>query len=328
MNKIKQSEKISIIIPLYNLEDYISKCLESVVTQSYRNTEIIIVNDGSTDKSAKICEFYAKTDSRIKIIHQNNQGPSVARNIGIDTATGQYISFIDGDDWIEPDMLETLYKNSQIYNADISICNINYVDKNGNVILNKNGNGPFNIYNFVDNNNAVLEGYEKIITYLSININVFWNKLYRKHLFNDFRLPHNNKIHQDVLPPWQLVDRANKIVMSPKCKYNYLSRDGSLSNVSVFKPSAINLTEAYIDRYNDITSKYPQYPELEKLSRKYIFNSFLYVIIKAHKSNVIDLYRYDLQNIIDAVKIYDIYNCGLTSNQEYILKTLLEENWL
>ena len=321
----KQLQKISIIIPVYNLEDYIAKCLDSIINQSYKNIEIIIVNDGSTDKSAEIFESYSKIDSRIKIFYQHNQGPSTARNTGLDVATGEYISFIDGDDWIEPDMIEMLYKNSRLYNADISVCNINYVDREGNSIIDKNGNPPFNIYNFTDNNIIILEGYEKIIKYISANINLFWNKLYKRHLFYDFRLPYNNKIHQDVLPTWQLVDKANKMAMSPMCKYNYLSREGSLSNFPVFKLNALVLVESYIERYNDITKKYPEYSEVEKLSRKYIFNSLLYVVTKAYKSGVIDLYREELEKIIDTVRIYDIYNCGLNSNEEYTLKTLFED---
>jgi len=326
MNKIYNDRfpKISIIIPLYNLEDYISKCIESIINQTYKNIEIIIINDGSTDKSVKICESYSNIDSRIKIIHQGNQGPSVARQTGIDIATGEFISFVDGDDWIEPDMIETLYKNSYEYNADISVCNINYMDIDGNSIINENGKSPFNIYDFTDDNIIILEGYEKIIKYISSNVNLFWNKLYKKYLFDDIKLPLNNKIHQDVFPTWQLVDKANKMVMSPMCKYNYLSRDGSLSNVSFFKPNTISLVEAYIERYNDIISKYPEYPDLEKLSRNYILNSFLYVVNKAYNSNAISIYRKIIQDLINTVNVYNIYNCKLTYNQENILKILFE----
>ena len=322
----KKFQKISIIIPVYNLEDYISKCLKSVINQSYKNIEIIIVNDGSTDKSSEICESYSKIDSRIKVIHQYNQGPSIARNNGIDAATGAYISFIDGDDWIEPDMIETLYENSHRYDADISACNINYINGNGSIIVDENGKGPFhNIYDFTDNNVVILEGYEKIIKYISTNVNVFWNKLYKKYLFDNMRLPYNNKIHQDVFPTWQLIDKANKIVMLSMCKYNYLSRDGSLSNTSFFKPNAISLIEAYIERYNDIVNKYPEYPKLEKISRKYIFNNLLYVIDKACTNESINLYRKDINNIINAVKLYDIYDCGLDYSQEQLLKILFED---
>jgi len=320
-----ESEKISIIIPIYNLENYISKCLDSIIMQSYKNIEIIIVNDGSTDKSADICEAYAKKDSRIKVIHQANQGPSVARNTGISVANGNYISFIDADDWIEPDMIEVLYENAYKYNSDISVCNINYVTINGDIILSRDGKSPFNIYNFTDDNIVILEGYEKMIKYISQNVNLFWNKLYKKHLFDSVTLPHNNKIHQDVLPTWQLVDKANRMVMSPLCKYNYLSREGSLSKVSYFKPNAITLVEAYIERYNDITQKYPEYPKLEKLSRVYIFDSLLYVVNKAYKDDAINEHIEKLENIIDAVRIYDIYNCGLGRIKEKILKMILTD---
>lgn len=125
------SPQISLIIPVYNVENYIIRCLESTIHQTYINLEIILVDDGSTDNSGKICDEYALSDKRITVIHQTNQGLSMARNNGIDVATGDYISFIDSDDWIEHDMYEFLYHNLIQYKADISMCKFKAINELG-----------------------------------------------------------------------------------------------------------------------------------------------------------------------------------------------------
>ena len=131
MNK----ELISVIIIAYNVENYIGKCLESVINQTYTNLEIIIVDDASTDKTSDICIEYQKKDDRIKYVkHKNNHGQAIARNTGLDNATGEYISFVDSDDFILPDYYELLYNNLQTTNADISICNFKYVNEDEDYI--------------------------------------------------------------------------------------------------------------------------------------------------------------------------------------------------
>lgn len=123
---------ISIIIPVYNLEYYLRECLTSVIGQTYTNLEIIIINDGSTDSSPCICDQFAAQDKRVTIIHQENRGVSYSRNIGLDNARGAYIGFVDGDDWIEKDMYETLLSLTIEYNANISMCShfLEYNDRN------------------------------------------------------------------------------------------------------------------------------------------------------------------------------------------------------
>ncbi len=117
------SKKISVIIPVYNTGDYLSKCLDSVLNQTYKNFECIIVDDGSQDDSLRICQEYAKKDSRITVIHQENKGQSVARNVALDIITGDYIQFIDSDDWIETEMFSTMLAEAEDTNADIVMCN-------------------------------------------------------------------------------------------------------------------------------------------------------------------------------------------------------------
>lgn len=116
-------DKISIVVPIYNVEKYLDQCVKSIINQTYKNLEIILVNDGSIDNSGKICDKYKRQDNRVIVIHKENGGSSDARNVGIQIATGKYIGFVDSDDYIEKDMYEFLYNNMINENADISCCN-------------------------------------------------------------------------------------------------------------------------------------------------------------------------------------------------------------
>ena len=121
--------KISVIVPVYNVEKYLRKCIESILNQTFREFELILVDDGSTDSSGKICDEYALKDSRIKVIHKENGGASSARNAGLDVAKGEYIGFVDSDDWIEMDMYGELYRLIKENNTDISVCGINNIKR-------------------------------------------------------------------------------------------------------------------------------------------------------------------------------------------------------
>ena len=140
--KENQEDKISVIIPLYKVEKYIRGCIDSVISQTYRNLEIILVDDGSPDACGKICDEYAEKDSRIKVVHRKNGGLSAARNTGINFATGKYIAFVDGDDHIHPDMYSQLHFSILQSGADIAICNFLYVDESGKKIIDANKNMP------------------------------------------------------------------------------------------------------------------------------------------------------------------------------------------
>ena len=128
-------DKISIIIPVYNVETYIHKCIGSVLAQTYRNIEVILVDDGSPDNSGIICDEYAKKDKRVIVIHKKNGGLSDARNAGIDAATGDYIVFVDSDDYIAPDMIEKLYETQKRNNADITVCGYRWVEFRCTIII-------------------------------------------------------------------------------------------------------------------------------------------------------------------------------------------------
>lgn len=204
---------ISIIVPIYNIEDYLSKCLESIINQSYKETEIILIDDGSTDNSYLICKKYKLKDKRIKIVHKKHGGLSSARNLGLEMATGELISFVDGDDYLELDFYEKLKKNMDQYNSDISICNY-YVDDNDKI-------RSTNI------NNANLFTFENEMKFLFINTSVAWNKLYKKKIFDSIRYP-EGKFYEDIFIICHLLDKSNRISYEPLPLYHYVQRNNSI----------------------------------------------------------------------------------------------------
>ena len=176
-NSWMEQEKISIIVPVYQVEAYLRRCLDSIINQTYKNLEIILVEDGSKDGSPAICEEYAKKDNRIKVFNQQNQGASVARNYGLDVATGEYVGFVDSDDWIEPEMYERLYAALVPQKADIAVTGYFLETKSGSRMVSVEEKRHGTPAKF-------LEG-----TILDKNaaISAVWSKLYRKEFFDTVR---------------------------------------------------------------------------------------------------------------------------------------------
>ena len=176
------NELISIIVPCYNSEKYLERCVYSLINQTIKNIEIILINDGSTDKTGELCEYYANLDKRIKVIHKKNEGVAYARNTGIDFATGKYIGFVDSDDFVELDMYEILYSAMISNDADISQCSYNRVEGKKIIPINKTQN------NIILNNE---DGMKNVID-ATIFFPAVWNKLYKRNIiktyFRSFRL--------------------------------------------------------------------------------------------------------------------------------------------
>lgn len=213
------SDLISVIVPVYNVENYIRKCLESIIHQTYSKLEIIIVDDGSTDKSGIICDEYAKKDDRIKVIHKKNGGLSDARNVGLKSACGNIVGFVDSDDTIDSRMYEILYKNMQDTGADISICDYQRVEDNHTV----------NQISF-QNNIIICDKMEAFKKLLGDEIQSYtWNKLYKKDLFNGALLPVNRKF-EDMGTFYKLLERSAMVVVSNYCGYHYYIRTNSITS--------------------------------------------------------------------------------------------------
>lgn len=213
-------ELISIIVPVYKVEKYIRHCVESVLNQTYKNIECILVDDGSPDNCPRICDEFAEKDNRIKVIHKQNGGLSSARNMGIDNAKGKYIVFVDSDDYIHPQMIEILFEKLIHENADISICNIEYVFENSSI--QKEYISP--IKNEVIGRKELLE---KLLQKNASFYVVMCNKLYKKELWNNLRFP-VGEIHEDEALIHDIFLKCDRAVSVDKKLYFYFQRIGSI----------------------------------------------------------------------------------------------------
>lgn len=213
---------ISVIVPVYNVEKYLRKCLDSIINQTYKNLEIILINDGSTDLCPQICDEYSAKDTRIKIIHQKNKGISATRNVGIELARGGYLAFIDSDDYVKKDFIECLYKRIVQDKSDFVMCNFETVDENANKLneYKKIREDEKSLLTFSD----FWQSFEK---HQAVNI-VVWNKLYKKEIFSDIRFLEGHK-HEDVFVMPFIMDKVNSISLEKKVLYNYLRRSDSIT---------------------------------------------------------------------------------------------------
>ena len=231
---------ISLIIPVYKVEKYLEKCIQSVINQTYENLQIILVDDGSPDNCGKICDEYAQKDHRIEVIHKSNGGLSDARNKGLEIAKGEYIGFIDSDDYIESDMYEVLYNLLKQYNADVSICNF-YTVSQGKIAI-KNAENGIKEYNRIEILKEVL---------LDNNIQSYaWNKLYKKELFDEIKYPVGKK-YEDIGTTFYLLEKCNKVVVTGKPEYYYINRQDSIVN-NVTETTITDYIELIMQRYDYI----------------------------------------------------------------------------
>lgn len=220
-------ELISIIVPIYDVEKFLDKCINSIANQTYKNLEIILIDDGSTDESVQICDKWKEKDNRIKVIHKKNEGVSIARNIGVKMATGKYISFVDSDDYIDLDMIEILYNNLIENNTDIAMCgHIAESFSDQLVLYCKN--------NFVADSEETLR---KLFTRDDV-FTVLWGKLYKKELFDGLKFP-EGEVHEDLAIVYQLFDRAKKTSHLDKASYHYVQRHGSIMHKDFQKERVI-----------------------------------------------------------------------------------------
>lgn len=245
-NAMKNNPLISIIVPIYNVEQYLEKCIESILAQDYSPLEIILVDDGATDKSGEICDIYAKKYENITAIHKKNGGLSSARNAGMEVMKGEYVSFIDSDDYIAPDMMSTLYEDLVNDNADISCISFYNVFPSKKV---KN----------TDLTEKVILSREKALESFLFNgylTPCACGKLYKRELWNNIIFP-EGRLFEDQLTTYKILDLANKVVFNPDPKYFYLKREGSIGH-SKFNEKTYDLYEAINEEYDFIVGKYPE----------------------------------------------------------------------
>lgn len=245
---------VSIIVPIYNVEKYLNCCLHSIIYQTYSNLEIILVDDGSTDKSPKMCDKWATIDKRIKVIHKKNGGLSDARNAGMQIAKGKYIAFIDSDDWVEKCYIEYLYRIIKETGAEISACEIRQVSDEKTI----------------DNlNNQMLNA--KICTTEEALSNILggkgfravaWNKLYKAELLMGEKFE-VGILHEDEFFTYRIIGKATKLGFTNNILYNYRQRSGSIMHTISMKH--LDVLDAYLGRIKYLNSRFPKLYERDKI---------------------------------------------------------------
>lgn len=216
----KMEPLITVIVPVYNVEGYLEKCVDSILDQTYYNMEILLVDDGSTDMSGIICDQYSNMDGRIHVIHKENGGLSDARNVGIQHMNGEYVVFIDSDDSIKKNYIHYLYNLLVRNNADIAICDFEYIKENGSLINSPKNTGEILNYSQEEVLAELLNG-KRINTSAGM-------KLYKSCMFSDIRYP-IGKLYEDIGTTYKLFLKANHFVYGDEALYVYLCRKGSIT---------------------------------------------------------------------------------------------------
>ena len=250
-----QSEQItvSIIVPVFNVKNYLERCLNSIKGQTYENIEVLLVDDGSSDGSDVICDTYAAEDTRFHVYHQNNMGLSGARNTGLQYATGKYVAFVDSDDWISNEMIEKLVTEAELQGSEI-VCFDYYVSHKDNE----------RYVSCYESNSIVNIPKEKALSLLIINKieSYIWMKLFDRNLFNEVRFPVGKK-YEDIGTTYKLFLKAEKISYYPEAFYHYWQRDDSITHLS--KSSDLQYLHDTQDIFgfkkdmeSEISKEYPQ----------------------------------------------------------------------
>ena len=240
--------KVSIIIPIYNVERYLRQCLDSIANQSYMNIEVILVDDGSTDGSGAICDMYVVKDARFRVIHQQNAGAANAKNAGLDAVTGAYVTFVDSDDWVEHNWLETMVRAMESETADVAECDFQKEYKN------RSEKG---------NDNSYCSGVYTACDYLGFYLNnwtcsLFWNKLFKTELIKDIRFRRERRCIDDEFFTYKVLTNAQKIVRIEDELYHYRQRASSAVSSS---KNRLQITDDALEiqreRYEWIASHFP-----------------------------------------------------------------------
>lgn len=239
---------ISVIVPVYNVEKYIHKCLDSIVNQTYKDLEIILIDDGSTDNSGKICDNYAGSDKRIRVIHKKNGGLSDARNVGLDLCQGEYIGFVDSDDWVAPDMFEVLALFAKNEDLDVAMCGITDVWPNREV--------KTPLFKPV-----ILTDIDDIISEILVNQHggtaiPVWCRIYKAELFKNLKFE-KGRFYEDGFYLLKWIERTRRFGRISDSKYFYNHREGSITNIPGHSKQIDDFQKAYEDNYYYIKQHFP-----------------------------------------------------------------------
>lgn len=308
-----KNDLISVIVPVYRVEPYIEKCIDSIVNQTYERLEIILVDDGSPDTCGEICDRYAKEDSRIRVIHKENGGLSDARNVGMERASGEYIAFIDSDDWIEPNMIEVLYRACVDSGARMACCgrfdaNEDYSKRKG----------------ICPNKDEVVSTEDMLNYMLSSNGTscIACDKLYHKDLFLGVRFP-KGKIYEDIPTVYKCVIRAEKIALCAIPLYNYYHRSTAITNMS-FSPRLFDYTEHTKMVLEEMEKSYPSVLDSAKKMRVESI-AFLLSKISLQKREIRKKYKAEYKELLRELRSLKSFwkRSGLIASRSRLLYTCL-----
>lgn len=296
---------INIIVPVYNVEKYLNKCVDSILVQTYKNIRVILVDDGSPDACPQICDEYAKKDSRVIVIHRENGGLSAARNSGLDrlwngglSEQGDYVAFVDSDDYVAPDYIAFLYWLLTENDADIAQCG-HYVVFSENRKVDKNA----------EHHTVVLNKKEAIE---SLCYNGIWdvtacNKLYKLSVFKDLRFP-EGKLYEDTATSYLVVDNADRLVVNMEPLYYYVQRYESIANGVKWKKSKYQFLEVGDMLAAWVTSRYPDLKNAANVKRVYVRLSTL--------SQMVNCNHYDPKRVEEMRQVIKENRKNVLKNQK------------
>ncbi|WP_086313933.1 hypothetical protein A5821_001482 [Enterococcus sp. 7F3_DIV0205] len=301
--------KISIIVPVYNVERYLRKCVDSILNQTFTDIEVILVDDGSTDSSGEICDEYVLQDQRVQVIHKENGGLSDARNTGIESARGEYLGFVDSDDYIALDMYELLFNNIQKEAADLAICGIYDVYENKEPLKKTQ---EYMVLDKVAAMKLILEA--KIVSVHAVN------KLYKKNIFDQIRYP-VGMITEDAAVILSILENTKKVVIDTQQKYYYYHRANSISSNRFSKKDLDTIqvwkeNESYIEKH---------YPELAYVAHTRVCWAYFTVLDKMMNSKIADEDKQKQKEIVSFLRdnfSFVIKNIYFTRNRKISMVAL------
>ena len=305
---MNQTPLISVIVPIYHVEQYLNRCVESLVNQTYSNFEIILVDDGSPDNCPKMCDDWVQKDSRIKVIHKGNGGLSDARNAGMQIANGDVICFIDSDDWIDLKAFEVMLNVMQDDESDIISCGVKWVDEDGDLLrlVSVNEHEMLNTH----------ESMQELLHDGKLKQHV-WNKLYRRNVIENIPFE-KGKYHEDVFWSYQVIGRAKKISVIADSFYNYVQRSDSIMGES-YSPKRLDALDAMQLRCEYIKT---HFPDLFDNSLQNYMGSCLYHLQLALHSHQDKAVIHNITERRSSGKQYDFYN-SLTGNHKVWMKCFM-----
>lgn len=312
------NEKVSVIVPIYNSQKTLNDCIKSVLNQTYKNFELILIDDGSSDNSRYICEEYERIDQRVKVFFQQNSGPSVARNVGIGNATGKYILFVDSDDYIENDMLYELIHNAEIENADLVVCGmiVDMYNLSGELvsskvckltprIINDNCKIPQNIIDLVENE-KISGPYCKLIR----------RDIIVKH---DILMPINIILQEDLYFSLKVLEYVNKLIVIEGCYYHY-NKGSTKSITSRYFPNKYEMTNEVHDLLvNFYMNRCDEIDILKRINFIYVKNTYAAFINLFHSDCTMSKQKKleYIKNIIKSFKYSNVISCAYKKGIKY-----------